>query len=521
MEVFGPGDFFWGGANEFKTTNAAAGNVVDMLAGSKTTILTGMRLDATNHNVNLIAGGRLNVEGDNTFDVRESNLNGTMWFNLAAATVNDNARKALLTSKTPSGTKTDTTGAIVVLGSIPMSHGNLKAGDRYYLIDAQDTAAPAADNQITFDAQTTKTASARQGLLKQYNFIIDNESDTTNSQPNRYLVARLAAVGQGGPPPVTLITEAKALTDGQTALLGMLAQTTSWLPDHSYEQADLALQATANHWSPFGGLDGTMLETGRHGTKIRTDATRLMAGLAWQKPFDSSKFLAGLFVEGNFGRYHVDGEYGTWSAHVKAKGDIETIDAGLMLRQTWNSGFRLEASGRVGRARFDFKSPSFDDPAIMVDTMEYKYESPFLAAHAGVGYEHPLNDVSSLDFVARYYYTRMNSESVALSTGEVVNFDDMVSNRVRGGVRYSRQHNPRMKWYVGGYWEQEFDGKALGEVHGINFESNELRGGTAVGEIGLVFKSTPDRPWNVEAGVQGYGGANRGFSGGFRFGYEF
>jgi hypothetical protein len=78
-----------------------------------------------------------------------------------------------------------------------------------------------------------------------------------------------------------------------------------------------------------------------------------------------------------------------------------------------------------------------------------------------------------------------------------------------------------MSWYVGGYYEHEFDGRTDAEMHGIDFYSDELHGGTGVGEIGIIFKSTPDRPWNVEAGVQGYGGANRGFSGGFRFGYEF
>jgi hypothetical protein len=310
------------------------------------------------------------------------------------------------------------------------------------------------------------------------------------------------------------------LTDAQASILGLLSQTTSWLPDHSYEQADMALQMSAKAWAPFAGIDGARIETGRHGNKISTDSTRLLAGLAWQKPLESSRFLAALFVEGNFGRFHTEGYFNTqYYDRLKAKGDIEAIDAGLVLRHTWDGGFRVEASGRVGWAHYDYKSPSFNQQHF--DWIKYDMDIPYVAAHAGLGFEHPLSDVSSLDFSARYFLTRMGGEDVTLSNGERITFDDSVSSRARGGVRYSRQHNPRMRWYFGGYWEQEFGGKTKGYAHGQSFESDQLKGGTGVGEVGIIFKSTPDRPWNVEAGLQGYGGANRGFSGGVRFGYEF
>jgi hypothetical protein len=110
---------------------------------------------------------------------------------------------------------------------------------------------------------------------------------------------------------------------------------------------------------------------------------------------------------------------------------------------------------------------------------------------------------------------------VTLDSGEVMNFRSALSQRGRSGHRYTRDHNPRMSYYFGGYVEHEFDGEADGSLHGINFGSVDCKGTTGIGEVGIIFHSTDDRPWNVEAGFQGYAGNMRGFSGGFRFGYQF
>jgi hypothetical protein len=457
-------------------------------------------------------------------------------------------------------------------------------------------------------------ASARQGLLIRYNFVIDNE-DSNNFSDERYLVARLdekapavgpplvvytgenvgdplvvyvktavdnplmveirTAVGQplevqvkdavGNPlmveikaavdnpemvmvysqtgvplfrllqtinpnpqykilvpnvPYIELVPETRIITDSQTAALGMISQTTSWLPDHTYESADLALEQTEKAWAPFGGMDGAMIFSGHNDTRIQTTSTRLLAGLAWQRPNDSSKFLIGAFFEANFGKYHINADYGTlYGSEFKGKGDLETLAIGVMMRQEWDNGFRLEASGRYGYLWNDFSSPYFD--TVYGDKLEYSYDAPFWAAHAGVGYKHKVNDHSNLDFVARYYITQLAGKDIKLDSTEEFTLKPSTSSRVRGGLRYTRDHNERMSYYVGAYWEQEFDGKAEGEAFGVDFNSDELRGGTGIGEIGISYRSTPDHPWSVEAGIQGYGGRNNGLSGGFRIAYEF
>jgi hypothetical protein len=48
-----------------------------------------------------------------------------------------------------------------------------------------------------------------------------------------------------------------------------------------------------------------------------------------------------------------------------------------------------------------------------------------------------------------------------------------------------------------------------------------LKGGTGIGEIGIIYRSTEDRHFNIETGIQGHVGVHRGISGGVRLGWEF
>jgi hypothetical protein len=317
--------------------------------------------------------------------------------------------------------------------------------------------------------------------------------------------------------PLELIHETKLLAAGQAATLGLLNQT--WLPDHSYESADLALALSQKAWAPYVGIDFALIESGRD-TKIQTDSGRISFGVAWQLPGDNFNFLAAAFVESIVGKYHLEADYGTlFGPEVKGKGTVTAIDAGLMLRHKWNMGLRLEASVRYGVIRNKFESPSFDNSR--GDTMDYKTETPFWSVHTGIGYEYKFGERSTLDFVARYFYSKLDQEKVVLNTGEEINFDPVISQRVRAGVRYSYRHSERITLYTGAYWEQEFDGKSIGEHLGMKFSADELKGGTGIGEFGASFRVTPDHPWGIETGFQLYGGRSKGFSLGVRVGYEF
>ncbi|MDR2367632.1 MAG: autotransporter outer membrane beta-barrel domain-containing protein, partial [Deltaproteobacteria bacterium] len=227
--------------------------------------------------------------------------------------------------------------------------------------------------------------------------------------------------------------------------------------------------------------------------------------------------------EGGLAKYHVYAGYGSDdNPSIKAEGKFSSIDFGVIVRQKWDNGFRLEGAARYGWMYTEFDS---DDLTVINQQgrevpLDYNYSTPFFAAHFGLGYEYRINEVSTLDLVGRYYYTHQNGKTISVD-GHKVTFNDIDSHRVRAGARYTRAHTPRISWYLGAYGEYDFTKKATGEVHGLTFRSEDFSGMTGIGEVGVIFHSTDDRPWNVEVGFQVYGGNVRGFSGGFRFGYQF
>jgi outer membrane autotransporter protein len=236
---------------------------------------------------------------------------------------------------------------------------------------------------------------------------------------------------------------------------------------------------------------------------------------------DHSRFFVGGFVEGSLGKYDITAYSGTiGDPRLDAEGDLRSLAFGLMARQRFDNGFRIEASGRVGRNQMEFRSDYFTNQ--QGHNLDVKMNMPFFAAHGGLGYEWQINDLSSLDLVGRYYWTRQNGKSVTLESDEIVDFLAATSHRVRAGARYTRQkRNSRLFYYGGAYWEREFDGKSIAFAHGQQIDSNELKGDTGIGEIGLIVKSNQNDRLSIEAGIQGYAGMNRGFSGGFRLNYEF
>jgi hypothetical protein len=117
-----------------------------------------------------------------------------------------------------------------------------------------------------------------------------------------------------------------------------------------------------------------------------------------------------------------------------------------------------------------------------------------------------VTDTSSLDFLARYFWTRQNGETVSLATGEEITFRHDDSHRLRAGTRYTRDHNEHLSWYAGASLDYEFDGRvrasAQARGHGFELDSPSLRGGTGVGEIGLISRPTKDNRFTLECGVQ-------------------
>ncbi len=91
---------------------------------------------------------------------------------------------------------------------------------------------------------------------------------------------------------------------------------------------------------------------------------------------------------------------------------------------------------------------------------DYDSSSPYYGLHFGTGYVWNINDAATLDLYGKYFWTRQQGDSVGLSTGEHLSFDDINSSRLRFGGRFAYILNEHVAPYIGAAWEHEFDGKA-------------------------------------------------------------
>ncbi|MDR1063191.1 MAG: autotransporter outer membrane beta-barrel domain-containing protein [Azoarcus sp.] len=504
MTVRGAGEFLWGGKNKFAvggdySGDYAANNKVDFESGSTTTLLNGMELDAPAHDVNLAAGGRINVMGANKLIVKSATLNGHLHFNLDAATVDD-VGTALLTI---AGTEdAHINGATVSLSNFAAG-APLKAGDEFYLIETDGA------NDLD-DDPANNSAYARQGMMRAYNFTVDKESqDSTTSQR---LVARLL----DAPIPAK---EARIVAEGRIAGLAILGQNANWLADHSYQQADLALRRGENR-AFFGGADfaSVRIDTG---ASVDYTGYTVVAGEAVKREKDDQSLLIGGFFEGGYGEYDVHGKFGHPDhPNMKGNGTLHYYGIGLMARQRWDKGFRLEASLRGGRQENKFRSRDLTD--VDGEIAKYKLNVPWFGAHLGAGYEWQADEHNGFDTFLRYYWVRQNGKTVHLNKDrERVRFLNDNSHRLRVGGRYTRTKDVHQAWYLGLAYEYEFDHRAHARTADGKIDVPDPRGNSFVGEIGMVLHPKDHDRFSIEFGLQGYAGKREGVSGGARLGWKF
>jgi hypothetical protein len=539
MDINGPGYLRWAGENNIAVNQTFADNdknTINFHSDSDVELVAGNQILAINHRIYQESGGKLQINGiyHNPHDPLdpsngrptkwlpyEVSLHGNLLFNLDNTTINKTSTALLQVEATHLADEIDLSGSTVSVFNSPSVLDDIveaaKVGDvRFYLIDSMD------DNNFDENKMpANEIVEVKAGLFKVDMYVTNDgfTDDNNNIQAN---MQQLILILPQNVNPLTLVPETSLMADAQAAGMGYLVNTANWLADHSYQQADMALQRTKQTWSPFAGMDGTYIEMG-HKVQVDINMATALIGVAFQKPFDSSRFLLAGFIEGGLAKYHVYANYGPGHIpDIKAEGRFSSIDFGLIMRQKWDNGFRLEAAARYGwlYSQFDSLDLTVTNQAGVDVPLDYGYTTNFFAAHVGLGYEHQINDVSKLDFVGRYYYTHQQGKTINVD-GHDISFNGIDSHRVRAGLRYSRDHTPRISYYFGAYAEHDFSERASGEVRGLTFRSEKFGGTTGIGEVGVIFHSTDDRPWNAEAGFQFYGGNIRGFSGGFRFGYQF
>ena len=319
--------------------------------------------------------------------------------------------------------------------------------------------------------------------------------------------------------------QSKALSEGFLGGLALNLQGADLVAGRGMDSAVRASSGTddaeRHGFAGFGALSGGSLRynTGSH---LDMNSLSLLTGLAWGIDLAPGRLTLGAFFEYGNGSYDTHNSF-TNAASVDGDGNAYYLGGGILARMDFvNIGpgrFYAEASGRAGKTHNEYDSSDLRDAAGR--KADYDSSSPYYGLHFGTGYVWNINDAATLDLYGKYFWTRQQGDSVGLSTGEHLSFDDINSSRLRFGGRFAYILNDHVAPYIGAAWEHEFDGKARARTNGFDIDAPNLRGNTGIGELGLSLTPSADLPLTVDLGVQGYTGKHEGVTGSLMVKWEF
>ena len=319
--------------------------------------------------------------------------------------------------------------------------------------------------------------------------------------------------------------QSKALSEGFLGGLALNLQGADLVAGRGMDSAVRASSGTddaeRHGFAGFGALSGGSLRynTGSH---LDMNSLSLLTGLAWGIDLAPGRLTLGAFFEYGNGSYDTHNSF-TNAASVDGDGNAYYLGGGILARMDfvniWPGRFYAEASGRAGKTHNEYDSSDLRDAAGR--KADYDSSSPYYGLHFGTGYVWNINDAATLDLYGKYFWTRQQGDSVGLSTGEHLSFDDINSSRLRFGGRFAYILNEHVAPYSGAAWEHEFDGKARARTNGFDIDAPNLRGNTGIGELGLSLTPSADLPLTVDLGVQGYTGKHEGVTGSLMVKWEF
>ena len=255
-------------------------------------------------------------------------------------------------------------------------------------------------------------------------------------------------------------------------------------------------------------------------THFNMTSGNVMVGLARYCKLPSVGFLAGVFFETGLSRFDAEHEYAGYDS-FDSEGNASYYGVGalgkLYLNETAMQGLYAEGSFRIGMLNYSWES---DGWRVNGSDVDYSSESPYMAAHGGIGWMKSLTDSVDLDIYAKYLWSHVSGDDGSIS-GSRVNFDAMDSNRLRGGARLSFKGSEAFSWYLGAAYERQFNGRSASDVYGHDTPSASLKGDTAMVEAGLQLKPSKEVPVSFLLGASGYAGTREGVSGTFQIRYEF
>ncbi len=446
-------------------------------------------------------GGTLNVHGQASYMGNLSAQNARLNF-FVPQNMSSGSTMLAVTGAT------DITGGTVNVG-IEGGSSPLKAGDQVVLINAGTL----FGTLIGTPVNSTANGQGMQGVTLKYAFDILTDNNKL-----------LATVSSTGP---TVNEQTKALSEGFVSGLGLVTQGADVAAGQGMTSAVSAAKSSTTGGgggmpvAGFGALSGGSVRY-NSGSHVDMHSLSLLAGLALGTDITPGRLTLGAFFEYGNGSYNTYNSFNN-AASVEGDGNTHYLGGGILGRMdfidTGSGHFYTEASARAGTVYNNYESSDLRD----ANGREASYDSTsaYYGLHLGTGYIWNITDKASLDLYGKYFWTRQTGDSITLSTGDPIDFDDVYSSRLRFGSRFAYLVNEYVSPYVGAAWEHEFDGKARASTNGYDMKAPSLRGDTGIGELGLTFTPSQTLPLSFDLGVQGYVGKREGVTGSLQAKYEF
>lgn len=310
------------------------------------------------------------------------------------------------------------------------------------------------------------------------------------------------------------IDGAKGISEGYLSGLMLTLQGADLVASRGMQAAMAATKEVEDvTFTPWATVSGSSV---RYNTGAHADLNsfNMLTGIALGKGFDAGRVTVGAFFEYGTGSYKTSNSFDGHGSY-DGKGDSYYLGWGLLARMdfadTGPGHFYVEGSGRMGGLYNNYSNGDLRDG--FGREAEYDSYAPYYSFHAGLGYIWDINEQTSLEFYGKYLWTRECGDSVTLSTGEEVDFEDIDSSRLRFGTRLDYRVNEYITPYIGVAWEHEFDGESSATTNNLPILEPDLRGDTGIGEIGLTITPSENIPLTVDLGLTGYVGTREGISG--------
>ena len=316
-----------------------------------------------------------------------------------------------------------------------------------------------------------------------------------------------ATIGQDNPNPPTPGKHSKSLSEARIAGMGFVNTAADLVAGSGLQNA---IDTSSAKYDLFGSINyaDNKLKSGG-GTNIK--GTSMLLGFSRKLNTTAGNWLVGAFLESGNSSYDTSDSYD--GKTVAANGKNNYFGGGLMARNSQDNGVYVEGSVRVGRLSTDYNSYDIGS--------KYDIKSTYYGVHLGLGKILKTSEKTELDVYGKYFWSHQNSASAVIK-GDTINFDSLDSNRLRIGTRLNMLGGRNgLKTYVGLAYEHEFSGSARAHALGSDIAAPIVKGGTGIGEIGLVYKPSSKSAFSVDVGLNGYVGKRQGIGGGFKLNWGF